>query len=694
MSNIKTTVLILIVLLISMCSLPEVPGEITDPADPSFNLLAPTLLSAIPITDVRIELVWRNNEDLAKEFVVYRKTVDGSLEPIATVPKDKLVYVDESCVLGTNYTYSLKSQVESNLSIESNSMTTITTFPSPTSITDSAISDISTQLNWIDNCSFEDGYRLERDGGVGFEQIVELTANITTFTDSNLQYGIDYTYRVAGYTAANTSTWATSGNINTTIPMPTNLNVTAISNDEIRLNWVDNCSYEDGFRIERDDGVGYSEVGTVSADVTEYRDIGLTYGQSYNYRVAAYTSVNTSSWATITATTGFPAPSDLTASSLSDSEIQLTWTDNTGYESGFKIERNDGSGFTEIGTVLADVTEYTDTGLTFAQSYTYRVAAYTSANTSSWATITAATEFPAPSDLTARSVSDSEIQLTWTDNTDYETGFKIERDDGSGFSDVGSISEDVTEYTDSGLNFGESYDYRVAAYTASNTSDYSATVTATTPLVDWDGNTYGTVKIGNQVWMAENLKVTHYRYGTPITHESDNTAWENLSTEAYCIYNNNASNEVDTFGALYNWYAVDATLHNLAPEGWHVPTDDEWKQLEMYLGMSQSEADVSGLYRGTNEGSKLAGSADLWDSGNLENNSEFGTSGFTALPGGYRYYGSGYYYSMGYAGYFWSATEYGSTTAWNRLLGYDTSAILRNYSNDKRYGLSVRLVRD
>ena len=226
-----------------------------------------------------------------------------------------------------------------------------------------------------------------------------------------------------------------------------------------------------------------------------------------------------------------------------------------------------------------------------------------------------------------------------------------------------------------------------------NSVDSITFKTSASPLTDIDGNVYKTVKIGNQRWMAENLKVTHYRDGTAaIPNVTDGTAWGLLATGAYCIYNNNAGNEVDTYGTLYNWYAVTDS-RNLAPEGWHVPTDDDWKELEMYLGMSQSEADNTGL-RGTNEGSKLAGNADLWySSGNLENNSEFGTSGFTALPGGYRDYSNGSYYVMGYRGYFWSATEGNSSYAWYRLLNYLYSDV-DLYGDSKRSGFAVRLLRD
>ena len=208
-------------------------------------------------------------------------------------------------------------------------------------------------------------------------------------------------------------------------------------------------------------------------------------------------------------------------------------------------------------------------------------------------------------------------------------------------------------------------------------------------VTDIDGNVYQTIIIGDQEWMAENLMVTHYRNGDPIPTGHNNSEWAGLSTGAYCYYDNNSTNG-DTYGALYNWYAVDDS-RNIAPEGWHVPTDDEWKTLEMHLGMSQSEADNTG-YRGTNEGSKLAGNADLWNDGDLENNAEFGTSGFTALPGGYRGSGGGYY-GMGNHGSFWSSTESGSDLAWSRLLHYVSSGVDRgNYY--KRNGFSVRCLRD
>jgi uncharacterized protein (TIGR02145 family) len=206
-------------------------------------------------------------------------------------------------------------------------------------------------------------------------------------------------------------------------------------------------------------------------------------------------------------------------------------------------------------------------------------------------------------------------------------------------------------------------------------------------MTDIDGNVYKTIKIGNQVWMAENLKVTRYRNGDAILNVKSSSNWQFLSSGAYCAYNNDNGN-VATYGLLYNWYAV-ADNRNIAPEGWHVPTDEDWKELEMHLGMSRSEADEGGS-RGADEGGKLkeAGTA----SWNSPNSGATNSSGFTALPGGYRY-SNGAFIDMGDYGFWWSATAYSNRRAWRRFLYYSRPEVYRN-QNDKRIGISVRLVRD
>jgi len=194
-------------------------------------------------------------------------------------------------------------------------------------------------------------------------------------------------------------------------------------------------------------------------------------------------------------------------------------------------------------------------------------------------------------------------------------------------------------------------------------------------VTDYDGNVYSIIKIGDQWWMAENLKVTHYRNGYPIPIVTDQTAWSNLTTGAYCEYDNNSANVI-TYGRLYNWYAVNDSC-NIAPSGWHVPSDAEWQTLINYLG----EASAGGKL-------KEAGTTH-WNSPNDGATNE---SGFSALPGGYRY-DDGSFGWLGDHAYFWSSTEFAGDYAWHRLLLHYDANVYRNPSN-KLHGFSVRLVRD
>ncbi|MBK8883834.1 MAG: fibrobacter succinogenes major paralogous domain-containing protein [Bacteroidales bacterium] len=207
--------------------------------------------------------------------------------------------------------------------------------------------------------------------------------------------------------------------------------------------------------------------------------------------------------------------------------------------------------------------------------------------------------------------------------------------------------------------------------------------------VDVDGNTYNTVTIGSQVWFSENLRVTRLNDGEAIPLVSDNIGWEALSTPGYCWYNNNQSLYGSNFGALYNWFTINT--NKLCPAGWHVPGDNDFKNLEKELGMSTTDADATGL-RGTNEGSKMAGRADLWADSSLDSNVSFGMSGFNAVPGGHRYY-EGDFQNINTSCVLYSSTESSEGIAWYRQINYNGLRIERN-TFDKRDGFSVRCLRD
>jgi len=207
-------------------------------------------------------------------------------------------------------------------------------------------------------------------------------------------------------------------------------------------------------------------------------------------------------------------------------------------------------------------------------------------------------------------------------------------------------------------------------------------------LTDYDGNTYSSVKIGTQVWMQENLKVTHYRNGTSIPLVTNNNTWNTLTSGAYCNYNNSSSN-VATYGQLYNYYAAVDT-RNLCPSGWHVPSDNDLVILKMFLGMSQTDASSMGL-SGTDEGGKLKETGTVhWLS---PNQGATNTTGFTALPGGERSPNDGLSYSLNTWGLWWTTTPDDPTLSWCYALQNDKSKIWRTIL-DLKYGLSVRCLKD
>jgi len=484
-------------------------------------------------------------------------------------------------------------------------------------------------------------------------------------------------------------------------PLP-DLVATVISRTDINLTWTDHYRFWGGFKIERDSGKGFSQIATINEGIFEYTDSKLEYGVGYTYRIASINPGNDLDWIqSKSVSITHVAPSHLTSRLIDDFTIMLTWKDNCSFESGVMIERVSSGNFISVGEVGPDITSYSDSGLTFGTEYNYRISSYSANETSSWVTSNSTkTNDPAPTNLVSSLINTTDVKLTWRDNCGFEKGFRIERDSGSGFNWAVEVEPNETKYLDRDLSEGQTYIYRILAISSISNSAFSASTRITTntfPVVDIDGNTYKTIAIGAQVWMAENLNVTHYRDGTAIPHLTSGGDWESTIAGSYCYVNNKSSNG-GTYGALYNWYAVKDS-RNIAPVGWHVPTDDEWKELEMALGMSQSDAGDHGRGRGEWEGSKLAGSTDLWANGSnikgwssSQNHAEFGSSGFNALPGSYRV-DIGDFMLLGFDANFWSATENTSTDAWSRDLNFGSRSVNRFYSS-KSYGFSIRCVRD
>jgi len=220
----------------------------------------------------------------------------------------------------------------------------------------------------------------------------------------------------------------------------------------------------------------------------------------------------------------------------------------------------------------------------------------------------------------------------------------------------------------------------ISPYNGKTTAIFNSAVTYGT-VTDIEGNIYKTVTIGNQTWMAENLRTTRYNDSTEIPNIIDSIEWGKSNTGAYCNYKNSSSTvEIATNGRLYNFHAVNTG--KLAPLGWHIPNENEWEQLAQYLG-----------------GTELAGGK-LKESGFLHwlspNTAATNESGFTALPCGNRF-GSGEfnnkYSNKGFDGFWWSSTDYNSDFAFHAELDFYNSRFEGGFLF-KTFGMSIRCVKN
>jgi len=197
-------------------------------------------------------------------------------------------------------------------------------------------------------------------------------------------------------------------------------------------------------------------------------------------------------------------------------------------------------------------------------------------------------------------------------------------------------------------------------------------------MTDQDGNVYKTIFINGETWMAENLRTTKYRNGDPIPNIVDSTAWSSLNTGAYCNYENTENiDTIATYGRLYNWYAISDS-RNIAPKGWHVATNTEWKRLILFLNR---------------EG--LAGTK-LKEAGNFHwygNEKATNASGLTILPSGIRSPSTGEFCCMGTRSILWSGTQSDDSYAWTLSLNRDTDTCKR-ISLHMNYGFAIRCVKN
>ena len=458
------------------------------------GLSVPTNLTATATSSSRIGLTWTDNATAETGYKIERSTDGVNYSQIAILPANYTSYPNQSLPPATTFYYRVRAYSSPFNSPFSN-VATATTQPAPAApsgLVATAISSSRIDLAWTDNATNEAGFKIERStDGATFSQVGVVGANVQSFTNLNLTGGTLYYYRVRAYDGANNSDFSNTAFAATqpTPAAPSNLNATVLSSSQIKLTWTDNATNEAGFKLERStDGVSFAEVATLKANSITYSATGLAAATTYYFRVRAYDGPNFSAYSNVasgTTTSAPAAPSNLTATAVSSSRVNLTWTDNSTNESGFKLERStDGVNFSQIAIFVANTISFANSSLNASTTYYYRVRAYDGTNNSDYSnaasTTTQATP-AAPSNLVAVATSSSKINLTWTDNATNEAGFKIESStDGVNFTQIAILLANATSYSATNLNASTTYQFRVRAYDGNNLSGFSNVAAATT----------------------------------------------------------------------------------------------------------------------------------------------------------------------------------------------------------------------
>ena len=418
------------------------------------------------------------------------------------------------------------------------------------------------------------------------------------------------------------------------------------------------------------------------------------------------------------------APSNLIgAAAISTTEINLSWTDNSTNETGFKIQRRTGTeNYAIVGTVNEDVLTFFDSGLLPNTTYIYRVYAYNAAgNSPTYSNEVTITTLALPT-LTTTSVTNITITTATTGGTITTDGGAEITARGVCWNTTPSPTIELTTKTFDGIGTGAfttnitgvaaNTTYYVRAYATNSVGTvYGNEISFTTlqinvagpNVTDIDGNTYQSVTNCGLTFTKQNLNVSKYSDGTPIPQVVSYTQWPYLTTGAWCYYSSYTANG-PVYGKLYNWYAVAgiydaASLANpvlrkkLAPNGWHMPSDAEWKVLINCLDPNTYGGNnISSIAGGKMKAiGTIQASTGLWESPNTDATN---ASGFTGLPGGYRY-SDGSYNGIGSNGKWWSSSETNTSNSYICFLSYNTdNAASTTFNNSKKEGLSVRCVKD
>jgi hypothetical protein len=446
------------------CSEPSNRAEATTAQAPA----APSALSANPTSTTFVALSWTDNSTTEEEFRIERSTAGGPFNQIAVLGPDVVSYGDSGLSPETAYTYRVRACSGGYCSAYSNEAPALTPMPAPTSLAATATSSTEVDLTWIDQSTTETGFEIHRDE----QPYATAPAGAESYTATGLSPETTYTFRVRAVNDSGTSDWSNTDDDTTFPAPPTGLGATATSSTTVELAWSNHSAVATQVRIEqREVGGEFSEIALEPASSTSYEDTGLTPETQYEYRVRACDGGFCSDYSATAQATTQPipapaAPTGLIATAVSPTRIDLAWTDNATTETGYSVRRSDDGGvsFPEIFTLGPDSESASDTGVTEATAYAYRVAACNDGGCSESGTAPATTPPFAPTDFTATATSDTTVSLSWTDASGAGPEFRIERKTGmEDYEEIAVVPAGVTSFDDEGLTADTPYDYQIQA---------------------------------------------------------------------------------------------------------------------------------------------------------------------------------------------------------------------------------------
>jgi hypothetical protein len=470
----------------------SLPSNTATATTPSLRPAAPTTLTATAVNPTTVNLAWTDNATNETGFRVERALVTGGVTGAftainAAAPANVAIYTDATALPNTTYAYRVYAVNASGFSLPTNVATVTTPYVplAPTSLTATAISLTQVNLNWTDNSTNATEFRIFRATGAGASTLLATVtgAHLATYSDTTVAQNTTYSYIVYAANAYGPSLPSNTATITTPfVPAaPTGLAAT-LQITGVSLTWIDNATNETGYKIERALVTGgvtgpFTALGTVATST--YIDATVAANTRYAYRVYAYNAFANSAMSNtvnITVPVAPAAPTTLVGTLQTGPQVRLTFRDNANNELGFVVERSvNGGAFTPLTTLAArgntGTVTYTDAAITAGNVYTYQVKAVNTGGSSAYSNIATVSVLvsAAPTNPNVTAVANGAtalVTLTWTDNANNETGFRIQRASNATFtaglntSTVGANTVTLQQ----NRNSRTTYYYRIQSY--------------------------------------------------------------------------------------------------------------------------------------------------------------------------------------------------------------------------------------